>query len=594
MPRNLTSIPLLLLLLSAIAPQTPLAADLPAAVRQDVQLRAMIDELARSKTLSLNDLDKPYFISYSSNDAEMSDIRGSLGGLMASSRVHVRQPVVHVRVGNYSFDNTDSVFASPARLGPLPLDDNYGVLRTALWFTTDGLYKAATGEIAAKRNTLREIAGPDQTPDFAPAQPNVVIQPAARLQMDDKRWETIVRNLSARFVNHPGVVSSSVRMRGISSTLRFVNTEGTIVRVPQELTSLDITAAGIAADGARVWNHRLITVLHPSELPGENELRKNVDSVARETEALVNAPLADDYNGPVLFEGQAAAALMAEVLTDATRLRRTPVAPSDLRSRVEAIDGVWSSRMGSKVTPDWLTIVDDPSQKSFGGQVLAGQYDVDEEGVLAQRVTLVDKGTLKSFLLTRQPVRTFNASNGHARLPGAWGAEMPVFGNLFIQANQTVPDSQMKSKLIEKVKTAGLKYGILIRRLDFPSTANVEELQEMMTQLQKSGTSRSVSAPILAYRVYPDGREELVRGLRFREFSAKDLRDVEAASDRPYVLNYVNNGSPFNWIHASSDATTSAVICPSLLFPSVDLARVEGQGSKPPLVPAPALLARQH
>ncbi|HEY1214180.1 MAG TPA: metallopeptidase TldD-related protein [Bryobacteraceae bacterium] len=593
MLRNITSISFLLLL-AAIVPQTSPATDVSAVVREDVQLRAMLDELARSKTLSLNDLDKPYFISYSSNDAESSDIRGSLGGLLTSSRIHYRQPVVHVRVGTYSFDNTDSVFSSAAGLGPLPLDDNYGVLRTALWFTTDGLYKAATGEIAAKRNTVREIASPDQTPDFSPATPTQLIQPVAKLQMDDKRWETIVRNLSARFVNHPGIVSSSVRMRGISSTLRFVNTEGAIVRVPQELTSLDITAAGIAGDGARVWNHRLITVLHPSELPNETDLRKEVDSLAGETEALVNAPLAEDYTGPVLFDGQAAAALMAEVLTDATRLQRTPIAPPDVRNRVEAVDSVWSSRIGSKVTPEWLTIVDDPARKSFAGQVLAGQYDVDEEGVLAQRVTLVDKGTLKAFLLTRQPMRTFNASNGHARLPGAWGAEMAVFGNLFIQAGQTIPDSQMKSKLIEKVKTAGLKYGILIRRIDFPSTANVEDLQDMMTQLQKSGTVRTVSAPILAYRVYPDGREELVRGLRFREFSAKDLRDVEAASDRPYVLNYVNNGSPFNWVRAGSDATTSSVICPSLLFPSVDLVRVEGQGSKPPLVPAPALLAQQH
>jgi hypothetical protein len=296
----------------------------------------------------------------------------------------------------------------------------------------------------------------------------------------------------------------------------------------------------------------------------------------------------------VLFEGEAAPALMAEVLTDATRLQRTPVAPPEVRGRVEGIEGVWSSRLGSKVMPDWLTVVDDPSQKSFAGQVLAGQYDVDEEGVLTQRVTLVEKGTLKAFLLTRQPVRTFNASNGHARLPGAWGAQLAVFGNLFIQAAQTVPEAQMKSKLIEKVKTAGLQYGILIRRLDFPATANLEDLQEMVSQIQKIGATRTVSAPLLAYRVYPDGREELVRGLRFREFSAKDLRDIEAASDRPYVLNYVNNGGAFNWIHAGSDATTSSVICPSLLFPSVDLARVEGQGSKPPLVPAPALVAQQH
>ncbi len=578
--------------LCAVMPSLLSAAELPPAVRDDVQLRAMLDELARSKTLQLSNLDKPYFIGYTSNDAEEAAITGSLGGIVSSARTRVRVPVIQVRVGNYSFDNTNSVFTAPVHFGPLPLDNNYGAIRTALWLDTDGTYKVSTEQIARKRNTLRELATPENTPDFAPVKPATIVQPVPSLQFDDKQWEAVIRNVSARFAAHPAVVSSNVRVRAISSTLRLVTSEGTVVRVPQELSSVDIVAAGIAPDNSRVWNHRLITVVHPSELPKEEDLRKEADAVASETDALVKAPAAEDYSGPVLFEGEAAPGLVAQLLTDATRLARKPVTPTEFQSRVQTIDGVWSSRVGSKVTPEWLTIVDDPSQKTFGGKTLAGQYDVDEEGVPAQRVTLVDKGVFKGFLLTRQPVRNWNASNGHARLPGPWGANLPVFGNLFIQAGQTVPESQMKAKLIDRVKSAGLKYGLLIRRMDFPSTAGLEDLQEMVAQLQKSGSTRSVTAPLLAYRVYPDGREELVRGLRFKEFSAKDLRDVDAASDHPYVLNYVNNGGTFDWANATSDATTSSVICPSLLFDSVDLAHAEGQGNKPPIVPAPLLVAR--
>ncbi len=147
----------------------------------------------------------------------------------------------------------------------------------------------------------------------------------------------------------------------------------------------------------------------------------------------------------------------------------------------------------------------------------------------------------------------------------------------------------MKAKLIESVKTAGLKYGVLIRKIDFPSTANFEELQTMARDLQKNGYARTVNTPILVYRVYPDGREELVRAMHFKEFSAKDLRDVKAASDHPYVLNYLNNGSSFDLIDVGSDATTSSVICPSLLFDSVDLGRTEEQAGRPPVVPPPAL-----
>src|SRR5581483_11598751 len=111
-----------------------------------------------------------------------------------------------------------------------------------------------------------------------------------------------------------------------------------------------------------------------------------------------------------------------------------------------------------------------------------------------------------------------------------------AIGNVFVETSQSVPEAQMKAKLLEKVKAAGLKYGILIRRLDFPSTATFQELQSLARQLQKNGYGRTLNTPLLVYRVYPDGREELVRNLRFKEFSAKDLKDVAAASDRPYVL----------------------------------------------------------
>jgi hypothetical protein len=221
---------------------------------------------------------------------------------------------------------------------------------------------------------------------------------------------------------------------------------------------------------------------------------------------------------------------------------------------------------------------------------LAGYYEIDDEGVPAEKVVLVEKGTLRDYLLTREPVRQFNASNGHGRLPGAFGSEQAVIGNLFVQAEKTVRDQDMKRRLVAKVKTAGLKYGIIVRKIDFPSTANLQELESMARQMQKNGYARTLGQPLLAYRVYPDGHEELVRGLRFGEFSAKDLRDLDSASDRPWVFNYLNNGSTVNVVGSGSDLTTSSVICPSLLFESVDLLAAENEVAKPPIVRAPELI----
>ncbi len=561
--------------------------------KADTQLRAMMDELNRSKTMQISNLDKPYFVEYTTSDAEDAVITGSLGGLTDSSHMHFREPRVQVRVGDYKFDNTNSIYTAGAHLGLFPIDDDYGAMRSGLWLSTDGLYKASADQITRKRTALREIADPDNTPDFAPVKAVQILQRPVTMNFDQKHWEEMVRDLSGRFADYPNVTNSRVRVRAIGSTYRLVNTEGTVVRIPQEMSDIEVVANGVAPDGSRVWNHRFFVVLRPAQLPPADVLRQSVDTMAAQTEALTKAPAGEDYSGPVLFEQEAAAEMMAQVLADATRLERKPLAPPGAENRVQMVEGVWSSRLGSKVTPDWLTIFDNPRAQEFQGTPLAGYYEVDDEGVPSERVTLVDKGTLKGFLFSRQPVRTFDASNGHGRLPGAYGSEAAVIGNLFVEADQSVTEAQLKAKLLEKVKAAGLKYGVILRRLDFPSTASLQELQSMARQLQRNGYTRTLDSPLLAFRVYLDGREELVRGLRFKEFSAKDLRDVDAASDHPYVLNYVNNGSGFNLMDSGGDATSSSVICPSLLFDNVDLAKVEEEAGKLPLVSPPALIA-QH
>jgi predicted Zn-dependent protease len=498
--------------------------------------------------------------------------------------------VIVLRVGDYKFDNTNSVYASNYRLGLYPIDDDYDALRTNFWLSTDSIFKNAVDQIARKRAALRELANPDDTPDFSPANPSHILQPAATLSADLHAFEATSRSLSARFRTHPDVLQSVVSVKAIASTYRLVNTEGTVVRVPQTYAGIEVRASSLAPDASRVYDHDLIAVLEPGQFPSREAMAARVDKVAADVDALAKAPVGDDYSGPVLFEQEAAAELMTQALTDAIRLQRKPVAAPGAEGRnSEGIESVWASRTGSKVLPEWMSAIEDPHQTTFRGAPLAGHYDVDDEGVPAERVVLVEKGTLKSFLLSRQPIQKFNSSNGHGRLPGNYGSESAAIGNLFINADDTIPEAKMKAKLIEAVKTAGLKYGILIRKMDFPSTANVGELQSMARALQKNGYARTLNAPLLAYRVFPDGREELVRGLHFKEFSAKDLRDIKAASDRPYVLNYVNNGSSFDLIDMSSDATTSSMICPSLLLESVDLGRIEEHSEKPPLVPAPVL-----
>jgi hypothetical protein len=583
-------------LLCALLNFTVFAADVSVTpnpeVQKDPQLRAMVDEMLRAKTLQLNNLEKPYFVQFSIGDSDSVFITASLGGILSQSGGRSRSPRVEVRVGSYQFDNTNSIFSVPSRFSGLPLDDDYLAFRDGLWIDSDSVYKSATDQITRKRNALREMAEPDQTPDLAPAKPVVALEKPPEFKIDRRQWEESLRRASARFADAPAVTQSSVRLRAISSAYRLVNSEGTLLRIPQELADVAVWGEALAPDGAKVWDYQTVVALRPANLPDPAALEKIAAGVAAELENLAKAPVAEDYSGPVLFVQEAAAQMMASVLTDALRLQRKPVAPQNANTG-QMLESVWSSRMGSKVLPEWMNVIDDPLKEEFQGTALAGAYKFDDEGVPAQRVVLVENGVLKTYLASRQPIRTVAVSNGHGRLPGAFGSEEAVPGNLFIEVPGTTKENDMKGKLIEKVKAAGLKYGILIRRLDFPSTAGGSELRSMNRQLQKGGYSRSLNSPLLAYRVYPDGREELVRGLRFKDFSAKDLRDIALASDQPYVFNYVNNGSSFNHVEASSNATTTSVIVPSLLLESVDMARADNEPDKLPVVAPPAFVAER-
>ena len=319
--------------------------------------------------------------------------------------------------------------------------------------------------------------------------------------------------------------------------------------------------------------------------PSEDELMKGTKEVADRVTALAQAPLGEAYDGPMLFEAPAAAQLFGQLLGDNLKVTRKPIA--DPGRTVPYVPSELENRIGSRILPDWMSVVDDPTQTSWHGQTLLGHYLSDMEGVAAQPVTLVDKGILKNFLLTRTPVyKDYPGSNGHARLPGSFGARAPGFGNLFIRSSQTTPAADMKQRLIQMCHDRNKPYGILIRQLDYPSSASIPELRRL---LQAAGSDRPVAPPLLAYKVYPDGREELVRGVRFRDVSTRSLKDIAAVSDENYVFGLIDSDAPFALMGAGSFITTASVIAPAVLFDELELEPVQEEVPKPPIVPAPPL-----
>jgi hypothetical protein len=237
-----------------------------------------------------------------------------------------------------------------------------------------------------------------------------------------------------------------------------------------------------------------------------------------------------------------------------------------------------------------MDVVDDPTQKEWHGRQLFGFYTVDLEGVEPKPLVLIEKGVLKNFLLTRQPVRGFDASNGRARLPGSFGAKAAGYGNLFVRASETVPSADLRKKLIDLCKQRGKAYGMMVRKMDFPSSASFAEARRLLTAMaQSGGSARPVSEPVLVYRVYTDGREELVRGLRFRGLTARSLKDIVAASDESQVFDFLDNTAPFALMGGANFVAETSIIAPSILIDDLEMEKAQEQLPKPPIVPPPPL-----
>jgi TldD protein len=561
----------------------------------DLLLKAMKDEIKRvTELVRLRvSLDPPYYTEYRVEDTLSHSITAELGALVEESDSAFRIPSVQIRVGTPAFDNTDHVFSgaySGNRYDPgrLPLDNNYLAFREVFWLAADRAYKAAEDSIARKRSSLKNMSQTDVLPDFSPAPVAHLILPIDRKPFAAAPWKSELIRLSALFDGYPKVFSSAVEMLSSQSINYVVTSEGTELRTPEDLAYIRVAGRGLASDGTRVRDAQFFQAFRADGLPAEDVLTREIKAVGEHINELSQAPSGEAYDGPVLFEASAAAQLFGQLLGDNLKVTRKPVSDPGRPSRYSPSE--LENKLGSRVLPDWMDVVDDPTQTEYHGHTLLGHYLYDMEGVAPQPLTLVEKGVLKNFLLTRTPVyKEYPGSNGHARMTGSYGTRSPGFGNLFVRASQTTPAAGMKQKLMDLCKQNNKPYGILIRKLDYPSTASIEELEKVM---QAAGGSHPVVPPLLAYKVYPDGREELVRGLVFQGVSVRSFKDIVAASDENSVFDLIDSNAPFALVGAGSFITTSSVVAPSLLFEEMELEPVQQETPKPPIVPPPPLAAQ--
>jgi predicted Zn-dependent protease len=551
-----------------------LTAPLLRAQQDDVETRALRDEMQRSmKDLHLEAMDRPYFIAYKIADTDRKEAQANFGSLTASSETHSRTLYVTVRVGSYEFDNGNfsggggglaAILTSlVGGLAALPVDDNYDELRRKIWLATDAAYKKAVEDLSAKKAAEQSRNREDTVPDFSKEAP---LQESEALPSVDEKLsdaEHLVRTASAVFRKLPLVQSSEADFTITNVTEHFLNSEGTayIRRIPEVYfhasASLQNTTGEVFSDSYSAFGRSM------SDLPSEAEVLLRTTLVADRLSERRKGKVAKRYNGPVLFEDQAAVELFAHDFANQLSARRAGSGggTNALAALLSPGSGASSNavnmvnKVGSRVLPDFLTVVDNPQLTQSDGHPLLGNYKFDEEGVPAREIVLVKDGILKTLLTSRTPVRGMLHSTGSMRERGV----LP--GNLLVDASQSSSTEDLKKRLLELVAARSLDYGYIIRRL-------------------------SNNTALEAIRVYPDGHQDTVRDARIAEITIASFKDILAASKERTVYT---EQAPINGLAgltvAGGDLITYVV--PNLLFEDMTVEHVPNDSPKLPDIPSP-------
>jgi hypothetical protein len=567
----------------------------------DIVLQAMKDELDRSmKSLQIENMEKPYYMEYSIWDQRELSIASSFGAPVISNEQRERMLKAGVRVGDYQLDNSEyldrsSLFSAVTGYsGGIVLEDDYDAVRRGLWLASDRAYKQALKQFAGKKAYLRNQAEQEDIPDFSREKPVRLIAPLKTMEVDRAKWEKTVGDLSAIFRQYPAIHESSVEMRVNVINKYFVNSEGTVFRQPQTLVALEVEASTRAGDGTRVKHYFPYYAAGIAGMPGEKELAAGIGKMAKELTALVSAPVLEDYIGPVLFTGQASAELFTQVLAPHLSGQRPPL--SDIPQMTQmATSSKLAKRLERRVLPRELTIIGDPTRTEFEKQPLIGSYAVDDQGVVPKPVTLVEKGVLKTLLMSRRPREEILHSNGHGRA-ARMGNPGVQAGNLFITAEKGKTYEQLKEELLQMCEDQQLPFGLIIKTLDNPAITGMDDSPgSFMSRAPQSGSK--LTNPVLMYRVdAKTGKEELVRGISVSDLDVGDLKDIEAVGGDCHVLHRLvapgggAMGSIFSFFLSSGRSEAgipASIAAPSVLFEELEFKKNEGKQEKPPLLTHP-------
>ena len=504
----------------------------------------------------------PYFLSYSVADASSMTIRAQFGALGESSGNRMRVADVQVRIGDPKLDKTHGAHrGSAVNSMQLPLGDDRRALARTLWLATNAGYGSALENyLRVKTEAQVRAKEEDTSPDFSKEPPQVSIEKAAPpVAVDRAAWEERVKALSRVFRDYPDVYQNMVMLTVQNETDYFASSEGSRVVAPHMQARVVVLAVTRADDGMDLFRAQTFEAETVDGLPSQADMEAGTRELGKSLEALRKAPVTQPFDGPAILSGRAAAVFFHEVLGH--RLEGQ-------RQRGDEEGQTFTKELNKEVLPSFLSVADDPTMTAFGKTWLSGTYTYDDEGQKARRVELIQDGVLKTFLMSRLPIASFAASNGHGR--GQTG-RMPTGrqGNLIVTSTKTESEADLRKQLIEEAKKQGKLYGLYF-----------EDISSGFAVTARSAPQAFQVIPLVVYRVYVDGRpDELVRGVSIVGTPLAAMKRIIATGDKSEVFN--------GECGAESGTVPVSAVAPAMLVSEIETQRQQQGTQRPPILPIP-------
>lgn len=548
----------------------------------NVLMRALGDELARSMDkLRMDEVEGPFFLAYRVDETETRNATATFGAVTETSDYKTRALTVELRVGEPALDNSNYLGSTISWFYPeLPLDDDYRELRRHLWLVTDEAYKNALETLTAKRAALQSKQR-DTTPDFVARPPVTAADDPFELDVRADQLADLTRRLSAVFRQTPGVHKSHVKAEAGVARVHVVNSEGSSFVNVRPWARVAAIAKTQAPEGDVLEDAEDFYATTFDQLPEPPAMEARVLEMAKMLSARQRAARLERYSGPVLFEGGAAAELFLQTFAPRLCALREPVHGSH-RWRESIFRNPFGDRVGTRVLPRFLSVVDDPSLTTRAGERWLGGYAMDDDGVAAAPTTVIENGTLKTLLSTRHPVPGLAGTTGNRRGALARPSNLVVTNNAPDRPNRDA----LRAMFLDLVVAAGSDFGILVRR--------ITNKQKLHRSNMWTGADEELRTDRLAeaYKVFPDGREELVRIIEPAPLAVADFKYIVAASRQ--VTHYTtlvrwDRMLRYTFVHGQGGGIVSwiSIAMPDLLFEDLILRKPVGDVPRPPVAKHP-------